>query len=312
MHTNRDDEPVAVPEPTLVEVDEGIYAYLQLDGQWGLNNCAFLVGTEAVTLVDTCYTERRTRALLEAVRSVTDKPVQTLFNTHEHGDHTWGNFLLPASTTIVGHERTREAMMASGFAAKAVFPGVDWGEIVLRPPTVTFRDRFTLWVDDLEVRAWYVGPAHTTSDVVLWVPERKLLIAADLVFNGGTPFVLMGSVRGALEVIAELKALGPEIVVAGHGPVGGPEALDAQAAYLRFVQKLADEATSSGRSPLDAALEADLGEFAGLHDPERLVGNLARAMAECGGLEPGGPLDVAGALAGMVEYNGGRPLRCLA
>src|ERR1700730_9429999 len=71
-----------VPPPRVEEVSDGIFAYLQLAGQWGLNNSAFLVGASAVTLVDTCFTERRTRALLEAGGAVTDRPGATLFNNH--------------------------------------------------------------------------------------------------------------------------------------------------------------------------------------------------------------------------------------
>ena len=299
------------PPPTIEEVGDGIYAYLQLAGQWGLNNSAFVVGSRTVTLVDTCFTERRTRALLEAVRGITDRPIATLINTHEH-DHTWGNFLLPESTTVVGHERCREGMLAAGLSAQAVFPGVEWGDIVLRPPTVTFADRLTLWAGDLELEARYTGPAHTTSDAVLWLPERKVLFSGDLVFNGGTPFVLMGSVKGSLAALQRLKELGAETIVPGHGPVAGPGVLDEQIAYLQYVQSLASVASSAGLSPLDAAREADLGRFARWHDPERIVGNLARAYAELAGAEPGAPIDVAGALQAMVQYNGGRPLRCLA
>src|SRR5205085_2668112 len=71
-----------------------------------------------------------------------------------------------------GHERCREGMLAAGLTAQAFFPGVEWGDIVLRPPSVTFADRLTLWVDDLRLEARHVGPAHRTGDAVLWLPER--------------------------------------------------------------------------------------------------------------------------------------------
>jgi cyclase len=310
--TKQSPDDVLAPPPFVEEVSDGMYAYLQLAGQWGLNNSGFVVGSRGVTLVDTCFTERRTRALLDAVRRTTGHPIDTLFNTHEHGDHTWGNSMLPASTTIVGHERCREGMLAAGLAVQAVFAGVEWGDIVLRPPTVTFADRLTLWVDDLRIEALSMGPAHTTSDAILWVPGRKVLFSGDLVFNGGTPFVLMGSVKGSLVALQELKDLGAETIVPGHGPVAGPGVLDEQVAYLRHVEAIAAEGWSAGLSPLDAARESDLGRFAHWHDPERIVGNLARAYAELAGAEPGVPIDVAAALRAMVEYNGGRPLRCLA
>jgi cyclase len=122
----------------------------------------------------------------------------------------------------------------------------------------------------------------------------------------------MGSVSGSLAALQRLKELGADTIVPGHGPVAGPGVLDEQVAYLRSVQALAEAASPAGLSPLDAAREADLGELARWHDPERIVGNLARAYAELDGAEPGAPLDVPGALRGMVEYNDGRPLRCLA
>ena len=71
-------------------------------------------------------------------------------------------------------------------------------------------------------------------------------------------------------------------------------------------------AKRAGLSPLDAAREADLGEFSTLSDPERLVGNLHRAYAELDGAEPGAPIDIIAALGDMITFNGGRPLRCTA
>ena len=99
--------PSDLPPPETQEVSNGIFAYLQPDGSWGLNNTGFIVGRGGVVAVDTCFTESRTRALLEAMGKVTDLPVRTLVNTHHHGDHTNGNYLLP-SATIVGHELCRQ------------------------------------------------------------------------------------------------------------------------------------------------------------------------------------------------------------
>jgi cyclase len=300
-----------LPPPELVEVSPGIWAYVQLDGSWGLNNTGFLVGETGVVVVDTCFTERRTRGFLGAVRTVTNRPLRTLVNTHHHGDHTHGNWLLPAAT-ILGHERCREGVLQTGTAAEALFPGVDWGEIRVTPPFVTFTDRLTVHVDDLRVELLTHTPAHTTSDIVAWVPDRKVLFAGDLVFNGGTPFLLMGSVTGAITAVESLQRLGPDVIVPGHGAVCGPSALDDQLDYLRFVLQVATDAHTAGVTPLEAARATGLGRFGEWHDPERIVGNLHRAMAELGGVAPGGDIDILAALGEMVTFNGGRPLRCLA
>ena len=303
-----DDE---LPPPSVEEVGDGVFAYLQPDGSWGLNNTGFLVGTDAVTAVDTCFTEARTRAFLEAVGTVSRAPVRTLLNTHHHGDHTHGNYLLPGAT-IIGHERCREAVLASGHGTTALFPGVEWGDLEIAPPFVTFEERLNVYVDDLRVEAIFVGPAHTTNDVVLWLPERRILFAGDLVFAGGTPFVMMGSVAGSLAALARLRALGAETIVPGHGPVSGPAVLDDQEDYLRFVQATAAEAFEAGAPPLDAARDADLGRFAGWLDSERLAGNLHRAYSELRGEPLGTELDLVPIAGDMIALNGGRPLRCLA
>ena len=288
----------------------GVYAYVQLDGSWGLNNAAFLVGDEAVTLVDTCFTERRTCELLDTIDAITPRPVRTLINTHHHGDHTHGNYLLPQAT-IVGTDLCREETIAAGHMATALFPGVEWGDLDVRPAFVTFADALNVFVDDTKVELSFLGPAHTTNDLAAWLPEQRVLLAGDVVFNGGTPFVVMGSVAGSLVALDRLRALDPAVIVPGHGAVCGPEALDAQARYLRFVQDMARRGFDAGTPPLELAQAIDLGEFADLLDPERIVGNLYRAYSELRGEPLGTPIDPQ-AFADMITFNGGKPLRCLA
>jgi cyclase len=94
--------------------------------------------------------------------------------------------------------------------------------------------------------------------------------------------------------------------------VCSPEVIDTMTAYLRFVQDVAQSAQEAGLTPLDAARETDLGDFADLLDSERIVGNLHRAYAETTGTPLGVPIDAGAALVDMVTYNGGQPLSCYA
>lgn len=308
-----------LPPPVLREVDEGIHAYIQPDGSWWINNTGLLVGRRGAVSIDSCSTERRTRAYLDAVATVTDRPVRTLVNTHHHGDHTHGNWLF-GGATVVAHERTREELLAAG---KPNWPGVwqnpdggpvDWGHIELEPPFLTYDDRVTLWVDELRCEVRHVGvAAHTTNDSIVWIPERSVLFAGDLLFHGGTPFLVMGSVAGAIRVCEEvLRPLGARTIVPGHGEVAGPGLIDDVLGYLRFVQDVARRGHAAGLTPLETARETDLGPYAGWLDPERIVGNLHRAYAELDGAAPGAPIDVRAAVGDMVAHNGGRPLSCYA
>lgn len=304
---------VEIPEPVVEEVSEGVFGYVQLDGSWGLNNTGFVVGKDAVVAIDTCFTVRRSEALAAAiVKTAGPKPVRTLINTHHHGDHTHGNMVFAPGSTIIGHERCREEVLATGHGTKAMWPDVDWGDIVITPPNVTFSERTTVWVDDLRLELIYVGPAHTTNDVIVWVPERSVLFTGDVIFNGGAPFALFGSIAGWIEALGVLRGLRAETIVPGHGKVCGPEAIQEVEDYLRLVQDVAKKGAEADMTPLEAARETDLGRFAELLDSERLVGNLHRAYSEARGEPLGGPINVQAAIGDMVAYNGGQMPRCLA
>jgi cyclase len=303
-----------------------VFAYVQPDGSWWINNTGFVVGGDQVCAIDASSTERRTRALLDAIRSVTANPITTLLNTHHHGDHTNGNCLF-GDAVILGHANCRTNMAGQRIGGlEAVFGDVEWGELSVVPPSMTFDDRLTLHVGDVRVELMYVGTAaHTTGDVVAWLPEQGVLFSGDLVFNGGTPFVLMGSVAGSLDALVMLRSLGAATIVPGHGGVCGPEHIFVVEGYLQWLQTVAREAKAAGLTPLHAARAADLGEYAEWLDPERIVGNLHRAYMEipddtadgsglgaAPGAELGAPIDVLAAFADMIAYNGGRPLTCYA
>jgi cyclase len=311
-HLHGDDDG-SLPPPQIEEVADGVFAYVQPDGGWFLNNTGFVRGRRQVLSIDTCATELRTRNYLAALEGVCGRAPQMLVNTHHHGDHTNGNCLMP-SATIIGHDRCREEIVKAGILRyDGLFEPVEWGELEAAPPFVTFTWRLDVHVDDTVVELIHLTTAaHTTNDVVAWLPRQRVLYSGDLVFNGGTPFVVMGSVAGSLEALDAVLELEPDVIVPGHGGVTTVESVDACGRYLRWVQLSAESARAAGLTPLEAARELDLGEFADLLEPERLAGNLHRAYAELDGADPGGPIDYLTAFADMVALNGGRPLRCRA
>jgi cyclase len=174
---------------------------------------------------------------------------------------------------------------------------------------VTFDERLNLYVDDLGVELIFMGPAHTTNDIVAWIPERNVLFAGDCV-QQGTPFVrgLNRRLAGGRWAAARWSAT----IVPGHGSVCGPEVIDEVADYLRFVRETAREGFEEGLTPLAASQRTDLGRFGELLDRERLVGNLHRAYSELRGEPLGTVLDLGAVVPDMITYNGGQMPRCLA
>ena len=306
-----------LPAPELTEVAPGVFAYVQPDGGWMVNNTGVVTGrADELVMVDTTSTEARNRALLAAVATISADAPRAVVNTHHHGDHTFGNWLLPAQTPIIGHAFCREDALAAGLVAAHVLAGPDYGHIEIRPPDVTFAGSMTLHLGDRAVELIHVGPAHTRSDVVVWLPGERVLFAGDIAFAGGQPFLVEGSVAGYPNALARIRGLQPEVLVPGHGPVRrGDEVgalLDDLAEYAEFVDVVAREGHAAGRTPLEAATTAATdNRFAGWQESERLVGNLHRAYSELDGVPHGTPLPLASVWPDMVAFHGG-PIGCFA
>ncbi|MFE6688743.1 MBL fold metallo-hydrolase [Streptomyces sp. NPDC057743] len=300
----------ALPEPYLTELAPGVHAFIQPDGGWCLNNAGFVTDGTATLVVDTAATERRARLLRRRIEESGAPTPRTVVNTHHHGDHTYGNGVFAPEATVIGHAACRRELLAAGYQLHAVWPDVPYGEIALTPPEITFEDRLTVHAGAIEVQLIHPGVAHTPGDAIVWLPEQRVVFTGDLIFNGGTPFLFMGSLSGSLRAIELLRSLDATTVVPGHGPVAGPEVYDGVERYLRFVQELARAGRAAGRTPLEVAREAELGEFAELAEHERLVANLLRAYAELDGAAPGAPLDAVAGFGAMAELNGGVPPAC--
>jgi len=307
-HAHRPDP--TVPSGHLVEVADGVHAWIQPDGTWWLNNAGAVTGGDGTLIVDTCATEARTRRFLDAVaRATGDAAVRFAVNTHEHGDHTYGNCLLPDHVALIGHEVMREHLLVDPLidgCPPAWDPLPDWGAVTRRVPTIVTRTDLTVHSGSRRVDLVHPGyAAHTGGDLVAWLPEERVLFSGDLLFVGLTPLVFAGSVGGALASLDWLAGFGPEVVVPGHGPLvtGGDLArvLADHERYYRFVLGLAADGRRAGTTPLDLARDADLGEFAGWADAERIVLNLHRAYADA----EGRPMDQTAAMLDAITWNGG-------
>ena len=295
-------------EPHVEQVVDGIYAFVQPDGGWGLNNPGFVVGSRSTLVIDAATDRRRTQALIDAVTDRSPGPIDVLVNTHMHPDHTAGNCVFGDEVTIVATAETESAMdqfclplLARGHSP--IFPTVRLDDLVYRAPELTFSGRLTMYVDDLAVELLQMGEAHSADDLVAWIPERRVLFAGDLVFHRGVP--LFSSAAGLRTALHNLAALDPDVIVPGHGGVCGPEAVEEALSWLDYVEALAQEGIRTGASPLEVARTADFGPFEGWIEHERIVSNLHQLYARHNGTT----FDQSTATAEMIKFNG-QPLRC--
>jgi cyclase len=293
----------------LRQLAPNVYAYTQATGPGidnaSLSNAGLIVGDDHLMAIDALGPPVHAKAFIAAAKKATGKSFGRLVNTHHHRDHTNGNcFFLPAE--IVSHEFCRQAVIDQGIPEHPYDNRPQWqagmNELKLTPPTMTFTDRMTYYYGGTLVELIFNGPAHTWGDVMVYLPQRKILFAADIAFFYVTPAGQNGHITRWIQAIDRIMGMDVDVVVPGHGPIGTKKELAETRAYLDLLAREVKKRYSGGMQPGQAAADIDLGRFAKWTNPERNVWNTIRLYAEFNGtLTP--DMDVAATNRAMEEYN---------
>ena len=242
-------------EGGLREVGSDVHAWLQPNGLLGESNAGLVIGNGASLLVDTLWDPRLTRRMLAAMAPLlAQAPIETVVNTHSDGDHWWGNqevesadivaseaaavamaeespakmkrfgrlagALRLAGSLPVPYPRRRDVVAIAAYVSEALAPFA-FDEVRLVPPTRTFSGQLDLDIGGRAVSLIAVGPAHSPGDVIVWVPDAQVAIAADILFIGVTPIMWTGPLERWIAALERLLELGAERFVPGHGPICG-------------------------------------------------------------------------------------------
>ncbi len=275
----------------LVELGDGLFAYLQPDGGWGWSNAGLIVGEGSSLLVDTLFDLALTREMLDAMSAITGSaPIEALVNTHANGDHCYGNELVPdvdiiasAASAAEMNELPPQALDAllqldvdpvTNDYLRRAFGPFSFGEITMTPPTTTFTGRHSLQVADRAVELIEVGPAHTKGDILAHVPSADAVFTGDILFIYGTPIIWDGPVQNWIDACDLITGLGVSTVVPGHGPVCGLDGVEMVRGYLMWLRDQAAQRHAAGMSAADAARDIELGDYADWSDAERIAINV--------------------------------------
>lgn len=232
-----DGPPLEVTEvATGLFVHFGVNALMTSGNEGAIANVGFVVGDDAVAVIDSGGSLREGRRLLAAIHAVTPKQIRYVINTHAHPDHVFGNAAFSSAATVfVGHRNLRRAISERGPYYISAFRRdmgavLDGVELIAPQRAVTDAAELDLGHRVLTLRAWRT--AHTDNDLTVFDDATRTLFAGDLVFLRHVP-VVDGSLRGWLSVLPELAGIPARRVIPGHGPAAPwPSALDDERRYL--------------------------------------------------------------------------------
>lgn len=232
-------------ELTLVPVRDDIYTIRNA----GAGNVTLIVGRTAVVLVDDKFAEDHD-GIMELVRSVTDLPIRYVINTHMHPDHVGGNPALQGlGTHVVASDNARRIM------AERSIPGL---------PDIAMQESLRIYLDDMPIDLHHFGRGHTDGDIVVHLPEQRILIAGDLFalygpYRAVIDFSAGGSLRDWTRTLERVLRLDFETVIPGHSGTTDRANVEGYVAYLTRTQGMVREMNRQQRSrdDIQAVLESE-------------------------------------------------------
>jgi cyclase len=287
----------AVPglEYRFERVAEGVYCAIASGVPYYVSNSVVIVGEDGVLVVDSGAGPNEARVLRDGIRALTDRPVRYVVDTHFHFDHAFGREGFPGAL-IIGHEATRELLGPDALRGRTVagylvgMPAQidkaraeadketdaakraallqraaaltayqrELATFVPTAPRLVFSDRLTLWLGSREIRLLHLGRGHTAGDVVVFLPQERVVCTGDL-FNGYIGYMGDAYVDEWAETLTRLAALDFETVSAGHGvPFKGKDAIAPVQAVLRDLWRQAEALKRAGVAVDQAAARIDL------------------------------------------------------
>jgi glyoxylase-like metal-dependent hydrolase (beta-lactamase superfamily II) len=236
------------------KISDGVY---MLTGRGG--NIGVCIGEDGVFVIDDQFAPLHDK-IVEAIRTLSDKEISFVLNTHWHQDHTGGNEAMSGTgAVIVAHDNVRKRMSSEQFIKQFQRNVPPAPAAAL--PVVTFSEEVTFHLNGQTIHVRHVPHAHTDGDGIVFFQPANVVHMGDTFFNGNYPFIDLssgGSLQGVIETVnSVLESIDDEtVIIPGHGIRGDKAALTAYRDMLHGVRDAVAPLVKAGKS-VDEIAEAD-------------------------------------------------------
>ncbi|MFQ5450807.1 MAG: MBL fold metallo-hydrolase [Nitrospinaceae bacterium] len=233
-----------------IEVLDNIYTIVHGDGID--SNSTFIITKQGVIVIDTRTSPLEAKKVLDEIRKLTDLPILYTINTHYHGDHTFGNQVFIDSKAIIAQENVRRSLIGPhGQKHLDLFktfglPGLD--EVTVTPPNMVYKKRMDIYQGGYHLQLLHRGRGHTDGDTFIYLQELRTVITGDLVFNEQIPYLADAYIDEWIDTLQYIENQDNELVVPGHGDVGGKPIIIAMKHFLIQLRSFVREELKKGSS----------------------------------------------------------------
>lgn len=265
----------AVPDMTARQVSASAW-YVQGQSALGspanqnfISNAGFVITRDSVIVIDALGSPALGTRLLAEIRRHTNKPVTLVILTHYHADHIYGlQSFKAAGARVTAHEAARQYLGSETARLRLEASRTDLAPWIDRDTRLVTPDEWLNGPVDMEIggirlQIRDVGPAHTPEDLVIYLPQEKVLFAGDLFFRNRIPFVGQADSRQWIKSLDNLLAFDAAVVVPGHGPPSTEPRKDMELTrdYLAFLRGAMGQAARTMEPFEDAYRATDWTRF---------------------------------------------------
>ncbi len=235
----------------LTKIADDVYSYVDTKNSSPQNsfgaNAGIVIGKDGIVVIDTLVSSKQAKRFIKDIRAISKKPIKYVVNTHYHLDHTFGNAdFKRLGAVIISHINDSKNLKAHGETAlkNAKDYGLtekDMKGTRIAYPALAFTDRMEIDLGDQKIELIYIRPSHTDGSVLVYLPDKKILFAGDILFTNYHPFLGEGNIEEWVKVLDYIMTIDVEKIIPGHGPISSKRDIDDMKNYLIAFDKKAKE-----------------------------------------------------------------------
>ncbi len=263
--------PAVAADAELMEALPNIYCLVDPTGNGA--NSVFITTREGVIVIDTRGSEEEAGQVLQAIGKKTKQPVVYVVNSHFHKENVSGNAVFKSAKTIIAQRRAQAMIIIEAEQEKRK----------VTPPNLAFDRKLELMMGRYHLKLIHPGQAHTDGDLYIYIPKWRIIITGGMVFNHIIPVLGDAYIESWIHALREMEDLDAEVIVPGHGRVGGKPLVTKMKHYLMELKRFVNDALDD-RKNLPETMEivkAKLKDkYSGWDHFDRVDENIVRAYLE--------------------------------